>query len=73
MLQENDQAKIIARSVLEAIKENGLERFIASSGRKSFKIPVSALDMFPDAVEKQLKCLRKTSSTFDGKIGQKVI
>ena len=50
-----------------------MERYIGSSGRKSFKIPVSALNMFPDTVEKHLKSLRKTSSTFDGKIGLKVI
>jgi hypothetical protein len=73
MLKDKDQAKEMASAVLAAIKENGLERFLESSGRKSFKIPVSAFNMFPEIVEKQLKSLRKTSSTFDGKRGQKVI
>ena len=67
-----DDHKNIARDVLEAVKENNLGGFVDSSGKKNFKILVSALPMFPVPIANQLKSLKKISSTFDGKRGQKV-
>lgn len=63
------------KTVLVAVKENNLERFLESTGttgRKNFKIPVSAFSMFPDSVAASLKTLKKTSSTFGGTAGKKV-
>ena len=74
--QESDQAKKIAikiaSDVLESVKKLGLQRFVESSGRKGFKIPVFAFSMFPEPVATSLKSLSKTSSTFNGKVGIKV-
>ena len=53
--------------VLEAIKNANLGRFLDSSGRGNFKIPVSAFPEFPLSVQTKLNTLKKTSSTFDGK------
>ena len=62
----------IAELVLGAVKQYGLGRFVESSGRNTLKIPVNKFSMFPSNVAAGLQTLKKVSTTFGGKIGQKV-
>ena len=65
----------IADDVLQAVKEDfDLQECVEYSGRKSYKIPVSAFSKFPDSLSTELKSLKKlsTSTTFGGKKGQRV-
>ena len=64
---------MIAMDVLDAVKTNCLDEVFEYSGRGSYKIQVSSFSQFPDSVAGDLRSLRKTSSTFGGIRGQKVI
>ena len=58
--------------ILDSVKIEKLQRVLEFSGRKSYKIPVNAFPQFPDHIASDLKSLKKVSSTFAGKRGQKV-
>ena len=64
---------MIAVDVLDAVKTHCLDEVFEFSGRGSYKILVSSFSLFPDSVIGDLKSLRKTSSTFGGIRGQKVL
>ena len=59
-------------AILDSVKSGKLQRLLEFSGRRSYKIPVNAFPQFPDHVASDLKSLKKVSSTFAGKRGQKV-
>ena len=63
----------MTKDILEAVKGGNLGRFLDVSGRRGFKLLTSAIPMFPDKIMQDLKDLKKTSSTFDGIRGQKVM
>lgn len=62
----------IAEQVLDAVKQCGLEGLIESSGRNTLKIPTNKFYLFPSNVASELQTLKKVSTTFGGKVGQKV-
>ena len=62
----------LSRTILEAIKERNLGRYLDVSGRRGFKLSTMALHMFPAEISSKLMHLKKVSTTFDGKRGQKV-
>ena len=72
LLQDKVQAKQATEEIIQAVKQYSLQRFVEFSSRNSYKIPVTAFPMFPDTVATMLKSMKKHSTTFGGKRGQKV-
>ena len=58
--------------VIDAVKELKLQRLLEYSGRKSYKISAATILNLPQQVSEGLGDLKKVSSTFGGKRGQKV-
>ena len=62
----------LCKNVIDVINESKLQQLVEYTGRESFKIKVASFSQFPQHVVEGLKTLKKISSTFGGKKGQKV-
>ena len=62
------------KDVLEAVQKFNLQRYLEiDRDEKVIKIPVSSFPMFPSKIADSLNSLKKTSTTFGGLLGRKVI
>ena len=55
------------------MKEKGFHKYIERAQKNQIKIPVSDVIKFPTEVARYLQKLKKSSTSFGGKTGRKVI
>ena len=63
----------VSFQLLESVKEKGFHKYIERAQKNQIKIPVSDVIKFPTEVARYLQKLKKSSTSFGGKTGRKVI
>ena len=63
----------LSADVIAELFKSKLQKLVEYSGKKSYKILVSSLPLLPTHIADRLGDLKKISSTFGGKRGQKVM